>query len=362
MARKLTLVIHALNTGGAERVLCEMANHWSRLGDEVNLITLDDVDTDAYELDPQVRRVGLGLMGESRSAWQALGNNVRRIRRLREAIREAGAPWVISFTDKMNVLTLLACRRGSSKVVIGERNDPRRQWMGHGWETLRRRTYPNCQALVVQTSAVMAHARSLVRGRPVYVVPNAVRPPHDIIPPNRREHRIVAMGRLTAQKGFDLLLQAFAKVAVTYSDWTLDILGEGDARKQLEALAQTLGIGERVRFRGWTAEPEGILNVAAVFALSSRYEGFPNALLEAMAVGLPCVSFDCDSGPAEIIRDTVDGLLVPAEDVDALASALERLMGDDDERTRLGRAAALAAHRFSYDAFFERWEELFRDL
>jgi glycosyltransferase involved in cell wall biosynthesis len=300
-------------------------------------------------------------MRQSGSAWQALKNNVRRVRRLRGAIREAGAPWVISFTDKINVLTLLACRRGPWKVVIAERSVPRRQWMGRVWEWLRRRTYPSCQALVVQTAAVADHARSLVRDRPVHVIPNAVRRPREVISSEERERRIVAMGRLAAEKGFDLLLQAFARIAEIHPDWTLEILGEGDARQSLEALAHELQIDKRVRFSGWIGDPDTAVRHAAVFVLSSRYEGFPNALLESMANGLACVSFDCDSGPADIIRDGEDGLLVPPEDVDALADALGRLMSDGAERARLGAAAAQAVGRFNYDAFFECWEEVLRD-
>jgi glycosyltransferase involved in cell wall biosynthesis len=356
MSRKLTLVIHALNTGGAERVMCAMANHWAERGDEVTLITLDTVDTDAFFVSPKVRRIGLGLMRESRSARHALRNNLARVRQLRRAMEEAAAELVISFTDKMNVLTLLACLSGPWKVVITERNDPRRQKMGRIWEFLRRRTYPRCRACVVQTEAVAEFARGCAGRRPVYVIPNAVQPPVRVPDVRQRDELIVAMGRLTRQKGFDLLLRAFAAVAGSHPAWKLEILGDGEERDALTSLAGSLDIGDRVRLSGWTEEPEAVLQRAGVFVLSSRYEGFPNALLEAMACGAACLSFACDSGPAEIIRHGVDGLLVAAEDVDGLAASLDRLMRNDEQRRRLGGNATGIVDRFSWDAFFARWD------
>jgi glycosyltransferase involved in cell wall biosynthesis len=277
---------------------------------------------------------------------------------LRQAIRAAGAKHVLSFTDRMNVLTLLACFGGPWDVIIAERSNPQRQWLGRVWEFLRRRTYPRCRAIVVQTEYVARYARSLVGTRPVYVIPNGVRPPATVRAPRSRERLIVAIGRLSREKGFDLLLRAFAQVASSHPDWSLQILGEGDERRALESLVHSLQLGDRVRLPGWVNEPEPILQHAAIFVLSSRYEGFPNALLEAMAAGLACISFACDSGPAEIVRHEVDGLLVPAEDVDALAHALDRLVTDEATRVRLAEAATDVVGRFSYDAFFDRWDKV----
>jgi len=113
-----------------------------------------------------------------------------------------------------------------------------------------------------------------------------------------------------------------------------------------------------VTLAGWIDQPEAVLRAAGGFVLPSRYEGFPNALLEAMACGLPCIATACDSGPAEIIRDGVDGVLVPPQDVDALAEALRRLVSDDAQRARLGRRAVEVTARFSREAFFTRWDAM----
>jgi glycosyltransferase involved in cell wall biosynthesis len=175
-------------------------------------------------------------------------------------------------------------------------------------------------------------------------------------PPDQRWPRIVGVGRLSREKGFDLLIRAFACIAPWYPDWSLQILGEGPQRAELEDLADSLGVRDNVHLPGWVERPEPALLDAGVFALPSRYEGFPNALLEAMACGLPCVAAACDSGPAEIIRDGVDGLLVPPENVDAMADALKQLVSDDAQRMRLGRRAVEVTSRFSRDAFFTQWD------
>jgi GalNAc-alpha-(1->4)-GalNAc-alpha-(1->3)-diNAcBac-PP-undecaprenol alpha-1,4-N-acetyl-D-galactosaminyltransferase len=363
MSRKLTFVIHALHTGGAERVLARLANHWAAAGDEVTVITLDAVESDALALHPQVGRIGLEAMRLSRTRWQGLWNNLLRIWRLRRAIRRTGTRQVISFTDKMNVLTLLACVGLPVDVVIAERSHPFRQQLSPGWERLRRRMYPRCRAWVVQTAAVAESCGQLVGGKTVHVIPNAAVPPPAPsaagktagTPPPRR---VIAVGRLSREKGFDLLIRAFGRIAARQADWTLRILGDGEQRPVLEQLVADLQLADRVALPGWVDESASHLSQADLFVLPSRYEGFPNALLEAMAVGLPVISFACDSGPNEIIRPEVDGLLVPPEDVTALAAAMDRLMTDAAERERLGRRAVEVLTRFDEPTFFQRWEEV----
>jgi len=173
------------------------------------------------------------------------------------------------------------------------------------------------------------------------------------------KHNLIAVGRLADEKSFDKLLRAFASIAGRKSEWGLTILGEGDKRQELENLRAELGLEGRVHFPGRVSNPFIWLRRADLFVMSSRFEGLPCALCEAMGCGLPAISFDCDSGPRDIIRDGVDGLLVPPRDVPALSRAMDRLMSDDDERARFAARAPEVMDRYNLKSIMLRWDKLF---
>jgi len=356
--QRIAMIIHALHGGGAERVTAQLASHWARQGHAVTLITLDSVASDHYPLDHEVRRVGLDLMGESRYRAQAVADNVRRLRRLRRAVRAIHPACVVSATDRINVMSLLACARLDVPVVIAEHSDPRHQPLPRAWEWLRGRSYHHAAVAVALTQGIADYMRNRWNMRATMVIPNGVALPEDwsYPPRDRRACTLLAMGRLSPSKGFDLLLEAFSMIAKDWPDWKLRILGEGPERGALESLIATYGLEERVELEGWVDAPHAALARAGLFVLSSRYEGFPVGLLEAMACGLPVVGFDCQSGPAEIIRNEVDGLLVPAGDVAALAAAMARLLGDPTLRVTLGRHAREVNERFSLQKCLARWD------
>ena len=361
MSRRLTIVIHSLQGGGAERTVAEMANYWSRHSNEVTLITLDTMSNDNYEVAPEVNRVELNLMIHSRNILQALSNNLKRITQLRRAIRDSNPDVIISFTDKTNVLTMIATRRMSLPVVLAERSDPWHQSIGRIWSRLRRRFYPSCAAIVVQTDSIREFFTAFVKNKPIRVIPNCIWNVPDVVEKTRsaeQRRQVASLGRLSIEKGYDLLIKAFAKISDNHLDWDLVIAGTGNQQDEIEKLIDELGLSERVQLLGWTNKPTEILQRSDLFVLPSRYEGFPNALLEAMAHGLAVISFDCPSGPRAIIRDDVDGILVPPEDVDALVESMNSAMSDEALRNRLGEKAREVSDRFGVEAYFEKWEEV----
>jgi glycosyltransferase involved in cell wall biosynthesis len=194
------------------------------------------------------------------------------------------------------------------------------------------------------------------------VIPNPVDLPAELTPRETGEPRLIAVGRLEDQKGFDLLLQAYSKIAGDFPDWTLTIRGEGNRRADIERLRDQLGLGERVSLPGLTDRPGAWVDEGEIFVLSSRYESFGNVLTEAMVAGLPIVSFDCPFGPGEIIENEVDGLLVPPEDADALAEAMARMMRDADLRRRFGQKAQQNVRRFERGQIMARWDDLVAEL
>jgi len=220
--------------------------------------------------------------------------------------------------------------------------------------------------LVVQTEGLRSWAEGFVPARSVHVIPNPIATVSEEAAAERatvgRSKCVSALGRLVPQKGFDTLLQAFAQCIRTHADWSLTIIGEGPERSQLEALSARLGIGDRVSMIGRRSNPFPILRQTDLFVLSSRYEGFPMALVEAMACRLPVISTDCPSGPRDIIRDGVDGILVPPDDVPALTQAMTRLMENPDERHRLRMRAGEVVDRFSTERIMALWGGLVTDV
>lgn len=361
--RRILWVISSLSCGGAERVVSELASAFSDRNYSVGVLTLSEPESDHYRLDDRVERIALNVIWDSKSMWQRLYSNWHRSRMIRAAIRRFRPDVVVSFIEQNNVRVLAATLGLPVPVVVSERIDPRRYPVGRAWNAARRLLYPLAARVVVQTNALIDWAKTVTDARRVCAIPNFVRALPPPPPDEARERgRVLAVGRLAEQKGFDLLLRAFASSGWAARGVRLTILGEGPERQSLEALANQLGIAQAVEMPGVVQYPEDRMARATIFVLPSRYEGFPNALLEAMAMGCPVIAADCDSGPREIIRHGVNGLLVPVEDVDALAVALHKLFDDPALRARLGAEAVKVRDRYSRDSIVEQWNKLIEEV
>ncbi len=366
----LLIFIYSLNSGGAERVTAHLANHWATQGWRVTVVTLTSSASDFYQLDPTVRRIGLDVAGHSRSALAGMAANLRRVAALRRVLREVRPDVALAMMSTANVLLALAMFGMSGVVAVGsERIHPPRIPLGRAWEALRSRLYSRLDAVVALTSESAQWLRQHTRARRVPVIPNVAAWPLPIQAPTMAlparepgQHVLLAVGRLERQKNYPSLIQAFQQLADAFPDWRLVILGEGSQRQALEAQVTAAGLQARISLPGRAGNVGQWYEAADLYVMSSRFEGFPNTLAEAMAHGLPAVSFDCDTGPRDIIRHEVDGLLVPAADVPALASALRRLMADEALRQRFGERAREARERFSMARVAGMWEALFEEL
>jgi GalNAc-alpha-(1->4)-GalNAc-alpha-(1->3)-diNAcBac-PP-undecaprenol alpha-1,4-N-acetyl-D-galactosaminyltransferase len=358
---RICLVINALGCGGAERVAATLANEWTRAGHDMSLVTLAAAHPSFYPLDSRIDRRGLDVMGQSTGVLSGIVANLSRLRRLRQELDAIRPDVIVSFIDCMNVLVLIAAIGLGIPVVVSERTDPRRAPLGAAWRVLRRFTYRRAAALVVQTESVATWASGFVDPRRVGVVSNPVIESCFQVERTAcgtRVRRVVALGRLSAEKGFDILIEAFHRLSTAHPEWSLVIAGEGPLAGALREQARRTSCAKRITFAGLIENPEVLLADSEIFALSSHWEGFPNALVEAMACGCCVVATDCRSGPAEIVSNGFDGVLVPVASVESVARSLDALMGNGAERTRLGAAASISSMRFRAKGIADEWIHL----
>lgn len=360
------IVIHSLSGGGAERVATDLAAFWVQRGCHVSVVTQSDPSTDVYPLHHQVTRHALGTAGPSGGRLLGLLFNVLRVFRLRRIIRKKKPTVVLGMMTTASILSILAARGQSCRVIASEHTHPPSQNLPAVWERLRRWAYPQASAVVALTSGTKAWLAEHVPGSKLSVIPNAVRWPLErsepvLAPPDRLDRkRLLAVGRLHPHKGFDILIAAFAQLAPYFPQWDLVILGEGAERQALQQQIQQADLDERVSMPGRVGNVADWYSQSDLYVLSSRVEGLSNTLLEAMASGLAAVAFDCDTGPREIIRHGIDGALVkPAEDPEALAAHLSDLMGNPARRQAYARRAIDVRDRFSTVRVMALWGQLF---
>lgn len=368
---KILLLMHSLSAGGAERAACTLANFWASQGREVTIVTLAPVSADFYPLERRIMRISLHLAGESRHALHGLWQNVRRVVALRRLLRSLRPQIALAMMSTPNVLLALASRSLPALRTIGsERCYPPHAPLGRLWHGLRRTQYGRLSAMVALTGECAHWIETRTSASRVVVIPNAIAWPLPDNPPRRslaklchpQRKRLLAVGRLEPVKNFDALICAFQRLAGAFPDWDLVILGEGPERARLASTINRLGLAQRVAMPGMAGNIAQWYGQADLFALTSHSEGFPNVLAEAMAHGVPAVSVDCDTGPRDIVRHGIDGLLVPPNDAAALSDALARVMGDAVFRRQLAARSVQAIERFSIEKIGQMWETLFLDL
>lgn len=352
---RVAVVIAGLGAGGAERVLSIITDRWVKRGREVWVISFDsptDQIFHKFSSDVHLVRLGIGKHGgRINGIWTVL----RRIYNLRKILKELSPELIVSFLTKINVITLLAILFTRHRVIISERNNQIAQKAHPIWNIILQNLSWRADAIVMQTRASLACLGRSARIR-ARVIPNPILLAN--VSPNIGGLVLAAVGRLTYQKGFDLLLQAFAMIGPLHPDWRLFIWGDGEEADVLTSMIRKMDLGDQVKLCGTSRCPEEWVSSASAFVLSSRYEGFGNVLAEAMAGGLAVVAYDCEFGPREIVQNGVNGLLVPAEDVMAMASALNMIMGNGELRNRLGNAARAVAKRYDPDEIVDQWDEI----
>lgn len=350
---RITIVISSLGGGGAQRAAVNVANQWAASGRAVTMATLYHGDApSAFPLDAHVTRADAALRDLGNRGESAL------LAAIRQFVIRTRPEVVLSLVDQTNIRVANALRGSGIPLFVWEQIDAR-PISSAEWEEARREAYATAVAGVI----ALTEEDACYFGPGTHVVFNPVRSQGSAVSrsrgPNTRQPLIAGAGRLEEQKGFDILIAAFARVAAAHPDWKVVILGEGREREALTKRARDLGISDRITMPGFLPDSERIYEEASIFAMPSRREGFPNALLEAMARGAAPLVSDCAPGMCEIVRDGVDGVVVPSQVVTPFSEALDRLMTNDEERRRFGECAAEVVTRFSVEEAVARLDRIF---
>ncbi|UCM86984.1 glycosyltransferase family 4 protein [Streptomyces marincola] len=383
------LLLHAYGMGGTIRTVITQANAMAAAGHDVELVSVvRRRDRPHFPVDSRVRLSTLadlqpgaraprprGLLGRYR-ARRLAGLAAKPPRHVplsepgRGAINRqvelAVIRYLAELRDGIVVTTRPALNILSAEYATGGVIRVAQEHVNFGTHKadLRAaitRSYPRLDAVAVLTARDREDYLRVAPGTHVARIPNAV---HSLRqkPSTCASHIVLAAGRLRPQKGFDLLIRAFAGLVEEFDDWQVRIYGTGDRYDQLRALIDEHHLYNHVFLMGRTERLDEEMAKASVFVLSSRYEGLPMVLIEAMSHGLPVVSYDCPTGPGDVLTDGKEGLLLPPEDVPALTAAMRRLMGDEGLRARMGDASLATVERYSPETVRGQWTELFEEL
>lgn len=347
--KQIVFVLGSMLRGGAEKVISLLANHYAELGWQVDIIVILHSGI-GYTLDPSIRVIEI----HTDESVPRICRAPKWIRGIRNFIRQNDSYIIVSFGSRINVIVLLASIGLKRHIIISERNDPRhdnRGWIG---DMMTKILYPFASKIIFQTKSEKSYFSKRIQKKGVIILnPISV----EVYVHELQIGKIVNIGKLQPQKNHAMLINAFAKVHQVHPEFILHIFGEGELQSQLEMQIHVLGLDGSVLLRGNLKNIHEEIADAQMFILSSDFEGLSNALLEAMMMGLPCISTDY-AGSDEVITHEENGLLVPIGDADQMAAAIEKLIRDDTLANRLAINAKRSSARFNKDSVLEMWDQV----
>lgn len=364
----IAFFIYSLSGGGAERVTTHMANHWSKTHRKVTVITMASTENNRYHLSAEIDLIALEIDGLSKGPISAIYNNISRINTLRKVLRNLNPDVVISMMTEANVMTGIACFGLKTKCIASERNFPGFDYTGCMWGLLRRHTYRFLDIVITQTDVGKKWISDNTSAGTVVSIPNPivlpllVNDPVVAVPKRTDRKRIIGTGRLTNQKQFHHLIAVFAKFSDEFKNWDLIILGEGENLAELQNLSKELGLQKRVNLPGRVGNIADWYLAADLFVMTSETEGFPNALIEAMAHGVAAISYDCPTGPSEIIESGVNGLLVKTNDKVELEKGIRELMNNNLKRKSFATAGKQITTTLNINSVMAQWDNVISDI
>ena len=346
---------------GAQRVMANLITYFSQKGYEVVLVNdfIRDEKLPHYEVPASVKRKYLRKSIEGNPVLK----NIKRIFTLRKIIKQEKPDIVLSFLGRPNVRLLLSTIGIKCNKVVSVRNDPNREYgKGRLKKGITNRLFARAEGVVFQTEDAAKYFSKKVQEKSRIIL-NPVSGNMYVDEEDFERRDIITLGRLEPQKNHKLLIDAFYKIKDKYPDENLYIYGEGPLREETENYICELGLQNRVFLPGNIANVKEALSKAKVFVLSSDYEGLPNALMEAMATATPSVSTDCPcGGPKMLIQNNEQGLLVAIKDVEMMAASIEKMLTDENYRTKAGLEARKRAEEFRDETVYKQWEDYFLEI
>lgn len=355
--KTIAFVIPSLSSGGAERVVSNLSNE---LVKDYNVIIINfDTNTPFYKLDERVKlRYCLEKIEPSKNSWESLKLNYGLYKRLNAIFKIEKVDLGIGFMTTANVLAIMAAKTNRIPVIISERIDPVHATTPLAWRHIKKWVYPKTDYLIVQTQQIKKFFVRRMSEAKIVILPN---PLSEELSPNdgegfQRKNTILNVGRLSNQKGQDILIKAFANLNPV--QWELIIVGEGPNRESYVKLIGDLGMEKKISLVGQIKNISEYYNSAKIFAFTSHFEGFPNALIEAMFMGLACISTDCPTGPSELITNGENGFLINVNDENALSEKMSILINDQKLIESYSNAAQKSVQKFKVESVSKEWETI----
>ncbi len=359
--KKIAFYIGSLRKGGAERVFVNLAGYFREEGYQVVMVTQYRKE-DEYTLPDGVERI-LSDIGEENISPSRVVNFFRRLNKLHAIWKEQEADLALSCIGKNNFMTVVTTVGTKTKPVVSVVGEAKEEYPGKGMRILADLLFSRAAGVILQTERSRSFFCRKVGAKAV-ILPNSLNP--DFIRPRyegEREKKIVSVGRMDANKNHEMQLRAFAALKDKYPEYELVIYGDGELRSYIEETAAKLGIADRVSLPGVVPDVAARIERAALFMLTSYSEGVSNALIEALALGLPVIATDVPSGGTEeLMTDGENGLVIPAGDLEALISAMDRLLGEEAYADRLGREAAKIQEKLAPERVNPLWKAYFEDI
>lgn len=352
MNRKIIFYINTINRGGAERVLVNLANYFSDFNSCIFVTSYST--SEEYELKKNIKRINL----ENKvNHFNKISRNITRILRLRKILKQEKPDVIISFMGEPNYRAIISSLGLNVKKIISVRNDPNKEYSGKLSKFLAKYLLPMADGCVFQTKDAQLWFPKKLQNKSTIIF-NGVNHVFYEVDYSPTKNLIISCGRLEKQKNHELLIKAFSLIKDDYKDIHLLIYGKGSLENRLQLYINENNLHEQVILKGLSTNIQEEMKKAAVFVLSSDYEGMPNALMEALAIGVPSVSTDCPcGGPKMLIENNINGILVPIGDSLSLAKGIKRILDNEQFAASISKEAKHKALEYKAENVFKEWHD-----